>query len=424
MKQFHAWLAASGCETSSMRRSQLLLDNVCREFMASWRVAGLVVTVICALIIPAVKPSPALAQGGPAGVQVALVEERDFVETAPVLGEFLAPTNSLVAARVSGLISKVHVAVGEAVTLNAPLIDLDTELLDIELTSAVAARREAEAGLAVAQTDLRLAEQNFARIDQLRSSPAFSEGRFDELQSQVERARGQIAQAQARISSADVSIARARYNLDNATITAPFSGTVLDVPAQPGEYIAIGNPLVRLLDQQNLEIVADVPAAYVGGLTIGRSVSVMISGRSGYEASVRAVLPQETVTTRTRPVRFMAPFTASTSSTTTTPYAAGQTVSLAIPIAEPRRVLTVPKDALVQGRGGWIVYIDDGGKAAPRQVTLGQAVGDRFEVLNGLQGGESVVVRGNERLRPGQDIMAMPMADSAPEAAQSGANSN
>ena len=45
------------------------------------------------------------------------------------------------------------------------------------------------------------------------------------------------------------------------------------------------------------------------------------------------------------------------------------------------------------------------GKATPRPVTLGLAVGNRLEVLNGLAPGEWVGVRGNERLRPGQDIV-------------------
>lgn len=89
----------------------------------------------------------------------------------------------------------------------------------------------------------------------------------------------------------------------------------------------------------------------------------------------------------------------------------------------------------MQARGGWIVYIAEEGKAQPRPVQIGAAVADRFEVLSGLQEGQQVVVRGNERLRPGQDIMTGPPGGApsggqgggaapdaeAPKAAQSGA---
>jgi multidrug efflux pump subunit AcrA (membrane-fusion protein) len=82
-----------------------------------------------------------------------------------------------------------------------------------------------------------------------------------------------------------------------------------------------------------------------------------------------------------------------------------------MPVAEPREVLSVPKDALVQGQGGWTVFVDEGGVAQVRPVRVGTALGDRFEVLSGLSEGDVVVVRGNERLRPGQPVEAMPAGE-------------
>lgn len=353
-------------------------------------------------------PMSASAQGGPAGVVVETIETRSFTETAPVLGEFVAPTSSVVASRIPGLIVEVSVQVGDRVNEGDPLVRLDTELLGIELGAAEAARNEASAGLTVAEADLALAQQAFERIERLKTSPAFSQGQFNDLGQQLQRAQGQIAQAQARIKSADVSIARSRYNLANAEITAPFSGTILERQAQPGEYITTGSAVATLLDGAHLEIVADVPAAYVAGLAQGRQVNVRLAGGSEYQAQVRAVLPRETVSTRTRPVRLIAPFAATDAADGGAPFAEGQSVTVLVPVSEEKSVLTVPKDALVQARGGWIVYIAEEGKAQPRPVQIGAAVADRFEVLSGLQEGQQVVVRGNERLRPGQDIMTGP----------------
>lgn len=366
----------------------------------------------------------ASAQGGPAGVVVEVVETRSFTETAPVLGEFVAPTSSVVASRIPGLIVETSVQVGNRVEEGDLLIKLDTELLDIELRAAQASRTEAEAGLTVAEADLALARQAFERVERLKSSPAFSQGQFNDLGRQLQRAQGQIAQANARIRSADVSIARSRYNLQNAEIKAPFSGTVLERQAQLGEYINTGNAVVTLLDQANLEIVADVPYAYVGGLSNGREITVRLSSGTEYKASIRALLPRETVSTRTRPVRLSAPFTKDNAVDGATPFAVGQSVTVQVPISEERKVLTVPKDALVQARGGWIVYIAENGKAQPRPVEIGGAVGNRFEVLSGLQEGWQVVVRGNERLRPGQDIMTGPPGGGpkAPNATAEGAS--
>ena len=67
-------------------------------------------------------------------------------------------------------------------------------------------------------------------------------------------------------------------------------------------------------------------------------------------------------------------------------------------------MLSVHKDAVINRRGKQIVYVVQEGKAAMRPVQLGEAVGARMEVLRGLAQGDLVVVRGNERLRPGQDV--------------------
>ena len=90
--------------------------------------------------------------------------------------------------------------------------------------------------------------------------------------------------------------------------------------------------------------------------------------------------------------------------------AVGNSVTLNVPVSAPRDIVTVPKDALVQGRGGgWMVFVVADDTAQPRPVTLGQTAGRRMEVVEGLSPGEVVVVRGNERLRPGQAVNATPV---------------
>jgi multidrug efflux pump subunit AcrA (membrane-fusion protein) len=84
--------------------------------------------------------------------------------------------------------------------------------------------------------------------------------------------------------------------------------------------------------------------------------------------------------------------------------AVGQSLNVMIPVGAARDVLSVPKDALVQARGGWTVFVAADDMAQPRTVTLGVPLGDRYEVIEGLGPGDLVVVRGNERLRPGQAI--------------------
>ncbi|MDU8945233.1 efflux RND transporter periplasmic adaptor subunit [Ovoidimarina sediminis] len=351
----------------------------------------------------AALPHWAEAQGRPAGVAVAEVTERTMAETVPVFAEVVTARDGTIAARVSGLVSEVHVLEGSKVAEGDLLTSLDTELAKIELRQAEARLAEANAGVETAKArEARLADA-LERIERLRDTASFSQGRFEEAQGEVFTARGQLAEAEARVHTAEANIAEVQYRLNQAEIRAPFAGTVLDVETNPGEFIASGAPVVRLLDTRALEVEASVPSVYVEALEPGATVSALTEGGTPLDLVVRAVLPLEDIATRTRPVRFVAADTEALRRA-----AVGQSVTVEVPAGPARELLAVPKDALVQSQGGWTVFIAADGVAEPRPIEIGAAIGAYFEVLSGLTAGDQVVVRGNERLRPGQPISPQP----------------
>ena len=75
-----------------------------------------------------------------------------------------------------------------------------------------------------------------------------------------------------------------------------------------------------------------------------------------------------------------------------------------IPVGEAREVVTVHKDAILNRPNGSVVFVVVDGQAMIRPVMLGESVGSRVAVSDGLAPGDLVVVRGNERLRPGQPV--------------------
>ncbi|WP_299861134.1 efflux RND transporter periplasmic adaptor subunit [uncultured Roseobacter sp.] len=346
--------------------------------------------------------STVAAQGGPAAVGVETVEVQSIAETVPLFAEVVTSREGTVASRIAGTVDKVHVLEGVTVAQGDILAELDTELLEILARQADAGLSEARAGIATAKSRVDRTTKSLARIEGLRGTTSFSSSRFDEAQSDFFEAQGQLAEAEARVQTAEANEAEARYQLDRARITAPFSGIVLEVNTNPGEFISSGAPVVSLLDTQSFEIEASVPSKYIRVLEPGLEVSGITEAGEELALTVRVLLPVEDTATRTRPVRFSSPLLIDMKTV-----AIGQSITVSIPISEPREVLSVPKDALVQARGGWTVFVAADGQAQPRTVEIGVALGDRFEVLGGLQEGEVVVTRGNERLRPGQAIAPM-----------------
>ncbi|MEM1343285.1 MAG: efflux RND transporter periplasmic adaptor subunit [Pseudomonadota bacterium] len=353
--------------------------------------------LVAALALAAV---PAQAQQGRAGVLVDRVVLSEVLETTPVLAQVVATVESSVATRTAGVVDTVSFRVGDRVEAGAELVRLDVDLILIRQRTARAALDAAQAGIEVAEARVRLATQAFRRQSQLRGSTAFSRGQFEDLEEQAAQARAELGLAQAEVGRAEAELASAEYDLRNATILAPFAGVVTERLAQPGAYIALGQAVATLIDTASLEIEVDLPVKLVPAIEEGMALSARAEETDIFEATVRSLLPVEDVSTRTRPVRLSADF----AQMRDVRLAAGKSLVLDVPISRARSVVTVSKDALVQSRGGWSVFTVEDGIANPRRIEIGMSSGSRVEVRSGLLPGDVVVVRGNERLRPGQPV--------------------
>lgn len=364
------------------------------------RIASSLIGAVAVLVLSA---GAVVAQGRAASVLVEEVDVRAISDTSPIIGQLVPSTQADVASRRSGVAAEVLFEVGDHVAAGDPMVRLETRLAEIEQRNVIANQEVAQAGIVTAEAVLTLAGQVLRRQERLKGSTAFQQAVYEDRIAEVARAQGLLRQATAAAAAAEARMARVEYDLENAIISAPFTGVVVERMAQPGQYLNLGEAVAKLLDVEGLEIQADVPTELISGVTPGTTVTVEFAGGASSTARVRVALPVETVSTRTRPVRF------ETDLAEIPPYliAVGKSLTLRIPVSVPRDVLTVPKDALVQGGGGgWMVYAVVDGTAEARPVTLGQSAGGRLEVLSGLSEGDLVVVRGNERLRPGQQVNA------------------
>lgn len=320
-------------------------------------------------------------------------------QTAPVLGDLVASQAGEVAARVAGPLESFLVEVGDRVERNGTLALLDDRRLAAQRKLAEARLAEARAELGTRQAELGLARQELDRLEGLKSSAAFSQARYEDQRQRVAIAEAEIHSARATVASARAELELARIDLRHAEIKAPYAGAVTRRLVEGGAYVREGDAIVRMVSDKDLEIQVDVPYRRLAGVEPGQLVEVSLEDGSRHGARVRAVLPRENPRTRTRTVRLVPDFGA-----TDRPLAAGQSVTVHVPAGPARKVLTVHKDAVIPRETGDLVFVVEDGTAQARPVQLGQAVGDRFRVESGLQAGERAVVRGNERLRPGDKV--------------------
>ena len=332
-------------------------------------------------------------------VQVDAVKIEPMVQTMPIIGRLVARQAGVVASRIEAPVAVVKVDVGDYVKKNEVLAVLVSDRLKWERELKAAKVAESKAKIATAKAKLALAKQELRRLERLRKSPAFSQARFEDKRLEVTSYQTSVVEAEARLRSARANLRMAEVDLRYTLIRAPYNGVVTVRHTIAGAYLKEGQPVVTLVSDEDLEFEADVPSNRISGLVSGVEVDFELEDKTRHRATVRAVVPEENPRTRTRIVRFVPAFNG-----TDMRFAANQTATLHLPIGKKRMVVTVHKDAVVNSRGNQIVFVVEKRRARARKVHLGEAVGGRFEVLSGLEVGEMVVVRGNERLRDGKRV--------------------
>ncbi|MEO3429073.1 efflux RND transporter periplasmic adaptor subunit [Pelagibius sp. CAU 1746] len=346
---------------------------------------------------------PAAAQQDVARVRVDAVRSEPLSQTVPVIGRLVARQAGSVAARISGPILEFRVEVGDRVTAGDVIAVLDDATKRAERDLAAAGLAVARAELKTKQAQITLAQQELKRLEGLKKSAAFSQARFEDALQEVVIAEAGAREAESSVTSARAQLRLEEIDLEYTQITAPYDGVVTRRLSEAGSYASAGDELVYMIADRSLEVEADVPSNRLLGLSAGTHVDVTLDNGTKFQAAVRAVIPNENPLTRTRAVRFLPDFGAQ-GQAATGPLANEQSVTVQVPIGAPREIVSVHKDAIIKRPNDTVVFVVVDGMAQPRSIVLGEAVGSRYEVLDGLAVGELVVVRGNERLQPGTPV--------------------
>lgn len=366
------------------------------------RLAGNRAIFFAALFVvgAAMAPGAAQAQGKKVRVEVDAVIVEPLSQTVPALGRFVARQSGPVAALVSGPVADVLVEVGDRVAKGDLMVRLSADVSLGLRNLREAELQEEEAALETARAQARLASLELRRLENLKKSAAFSQARYEDKLAEVARYDSEVAEAEAAVIRAGANLTLVELDLTRADIRAPYNGVVTALQATEGAYVTTGAPVASLLNDESLEIEADVSADRLAALVPGLEVPIRLDDGRQFSATIRSVIPTENALTRTQPVRF----TPIIEQMDELRLATDQSVSVLLPVGEPRPIVSVHKDAVIAKGGGYMTFAVVDGKAEARPVRLGVAVGVRMEVLSGLNPGDLVVVRGNERLSAGQTV--------------------
>lgn len=346
----------------------------------------------------------------PATVLVSPVTRQLSQEKRRVTGTLRAVARADVAAREAGAVSEVRIDEGQTVKKGEVLAVLDTSRLDAELAEAKAQLSAAKSVIAQREAESKRAATDLERKQKLFKSGAVSEREYldAERESAVAIAGAEVARGQLAAMTSSVELMTVRSK--DLQILAPFEGRIVARHVDPGEWLAVGNPVATLVSTGKIEAWLSVPERYANTIVEQAEDLDVVSEANGARSKIIELRPVADVDPISRQFAVVA-----TIDNSDDKMVAGMAVTVDLPVGEAAEHLSIPADALVVARNEAYVFRPNPGQAqqppSAEKVSvreLFRSNGRVFVESETLRAGDMVVTEGNERLFPGTPLITAP----------------
>lgn len=320
-----------------------------------------------------------------AGIKIEAADEQDVHDHISVTATIQPNRDKLahVAPRVSGRLIKVNASLGQQVKQGQALAQLDS----IELGDAHSAYLQAA-------SEARLAEANFARIDNLYTEQIVTQKDYLSARAENEKAKAALRAARDKLRMLGVAPTESGSAVSGFALTAPFSGTVIEKEAVLGELAQPDKSLFTVADLSVVWIEADLYEKDLGKVKPGAEAVVTLGAYPEETFKGRLTYISSTVDKETRTVK----------ARVEVPNPDGRLkpemfANAAIATSGAIKAIVVPPDAVVLMQGIPSVFIRNADRFEPRSVELGERLYSGVVIKSGLKPGELIVVSGTYALK-------------------------
>jgi len=391
------------------------------------RVIGATVLLI-ALIIIGTLPRLARQREALAAVRESAVTHPVVSIVHPLKGEptseLLLPGNiqplysATVFARVDGYVERRNVDIGSKVKAGQVLAVISSPEIDQQLLQARATLAQSEASLQQAKAALEQSKANaeLTRLTRDRDLPlgeqhAISQQIVDEAVqahnarvADVSASAANITAAEANVTANRANVARLLQMQSFERVVAPFDGVITERNIERGDLVntgsAAGKPLFSIAQSGTLRIQVDVPQSEAVSIEDGQKASLEVKERLGRQYIGTVVRSASALDSAARTMLTEVQVDNRDGSLLPGMYA-----QVKFTLAQQLPSLIIPTSSLVIDRSGMhVVTVNNEGKIHFVRVNIGRDMGTQVEILNGLQGSESLVGSPSDLLNEGESV--------------------
>lgn len=394
-------MTASSAGAGSVPRSGVLPGGSAARPVVDAGTAAAAATLL--LLAGLVLGAPGCGRGSDAGaaaggrgralefpVEVEIARSRSVEYAIRAVGSVEAFERVRVVARVPGAVERVRFAEGDRVERDQVLVEIEPERYRVEVESARAGLRKAEAELAEALSGLERRERE--------------PGLFPAEDVELWRRRSRVSEADVEAQRA--LLARTELNLRDALVRAPSGGTIETRSVETGQYVQPGTVLASLVRREPLLVRFEVTEPDAGSLRAGMDVEFIVPGVSrSFAAEITHVGGSADAASR------MVTVTGRVTDPSRDTLRPGSFAEVRVPVGRSEGAPVVPETAIRPSERGFLAFVVEDGVARERVLDLGLRTADgRIEIRSGLAPGERLVVRGGEALSDGARVLVAPAA--------------
>ena len=318
-------------------------------------------------------------------VRVMTLASSDVALDAEFPGEVRARVESHLGFRVGGKIVARKVDIGNLVKRGQVLMQLDPQ--DLQLAQA-----QAVAGLRASESNRDLAKSELKRYQDLRDKNFVSQAVLDGKETAFRAAQATYEQAVAQNKTQSNQTAY-------TTLVADADGVVTGVDAEVGQVVAAGNPVVRVAQLGEKEIVIGIPEDKVDTIRSVSDVKVRVWAQPNdlITGKIREISPIADPVTRTFAMKVSMPDAPAD-------VRLGMTAYVRFAAKTAVRQIRVPMTALFQDKNGSAVWVVENNTAKLVPVQIGGSTGNDITLTGGVANGQIIVTAGVNSLKPGQKV--------------------
>jgi len=370
-------------------------------------------------------------------VQVKAAEKKPLQPFVEAIGTLYPNDEVTVSTEVDGILSDLKAEEGTRVSKGMLLAQIDdtdyllevkraeatVEAADSRLQQLVTGARPQEIQLAKAEIDQSLADLEKRKADRERAKKLFdgqyiSAQDWDAARTAYEVAvathqkakqnlglvtegprKEEIAAARAQLDQSKAALSLARQKLGKTKVSSPLAGVVRLKRVSKGEFVKNGNPLFTIIQSNPLKLRFTLSEKDVGKVKPSQEVLLRVDAFADkeFKGKVTTIFPSLEEKTRTLMVEALVPNPEES-------LKAGLFTKVILYTGPPKETVVIPITALLYEEAKIKVFVEDGGRAKEKSISIGGKYGELMEIAEGLKEGEKVVVAGQQNLSEGVKV--------------------